>query len=82
MKTIYTTTRTIFLKATLILLIILSSSAIFTSCTADEIETSKIENLTIEMNETFLQRKDSLGNTGKDDLPITPNPFPTMPPKK
>ena len=71
-------TRNYFLKTTLIVLTSLLTSAIFTSCTADDIENKQQENLTIEMNETFIQRKDSLGNTQKDGEPII-NP---IPPKK
>jgi hypothetical protein len=79
MKTSNATPRNYFLKTTLIVLISLLTSAIFTSCTADDIENQKQENLIIEMHETFLQRKDSLGNTGKDgDIdpikPIIPTP--------
>jgi hypothetical protein len=78
MKTSNATPRNYFFKTTLIVLISLLTSAVFTSCTADDIENQKQENLTIEMHETFLQRKDSLGNTGKDGEPII-NP---VPPKK
>ena len=78
MKTIYTKTKNYSLKLSLIVLFGLAISSIFSSCTADEIETNKRENLTIEMHETFLQRKDSLGNTGKDGEPNI-NP---VPPKK
>jgi hypothetical protein len=79
MKTIYTKAKNYSLKLSLIVLFGLAISSIFSSCTADEIETNKRENLTIEMHETFLQRKDSLGNTGKDgDIdpikPIIPTP--------
>ena len=68
-------TRNYFLKTTLIVLTSLLTSAIFTSCTADDIENKQQENLTIEMNETFIQRKDSLGNTQKDgDVEPVTNP--------
>jgi hypothetical protein len=74
MKTIYTKTKNYSLKLSLIVLFALAISSIFSSCTADEIETNKQENATIEIHETFLQRKDSTANKEGDVEPIIITP--------